>query len=712
MQELFGLKHKAITIYILIMMGVALLFTPFSIVQGQGALGFGIIQVVKENGFSAITSGNVSEAITVQAVLYTSNGQYKVYFGDKLVDSNVASGYYVASNFTIPEVTAGNYTITLTDVAIASNDTSSFVVNTAYVVQPIVPLAPAQLQEGSNLSLNVSITGGQPNTTNSVNITLIPPAGLNTTYTKMVSLTTSSLGTANIQMPFPDSSFAPSGSTTIYTGTYTAYFNQTQSLGQSSFFVGFTDKSQYHRQNIINVHAAGYQPSQSATLQITNPTGNVVSSQTVTSSSQGIISSTWNVPSNAPVGNYNITITPQGTAKTIADYQTFQIPGYPTSFRALNLANESISELLIEVFDQSANQRYNGTTLLDGITIMNLEAGSYTVTAYWNQVKVGEIPVTVAANGIYDIPCTLTNLQVKLQNKNGIVIPSTDLNLVIQYTDRTGLIQNRNVSGQTDISGIYNFNSTLPGISYTITASKYGVIFNQGNGTINNLPPQGNYQAIIICPEKTLTITTVDSNSALLSNARIELIEKESGIFFSVTTDSNGQAQLQVTFGQYRAKVYSSGNTLLNETTINVLSNTQTIIQCVLYNLKVTVKVVDYFGNPISNINVQISRSDMTSHSNVTQNDGTATFDNVVGGDIVVTAYLSGDENSYVATNIHASSSTIVELSMANYVVVAGMVMATTVLATIIIFLVAAMLLVCIVIYKKMGFKLRPKNKG
>jgi len=91
----------------------------------------------------------------------------------------------------------------------------------------------------------------------------------------------------------------------------------------------------------------------------------------------------------------------------------------------------------------------------------------------------------------------------------------------------------------------------------------------------------------------------VDYRFAVLPNARITLIEQASGIFYSVITDSDGYAQLQVTFGQYQIEVYTPTNELLNETVLNVVSNMQLQLNCVLYNLPISVKVVDYFGNGI-----------------------------------------------------------------------------------------------------------------
>ena len=82
--------------------------------------------------------------------------------------------------------------------------------------------------------------------------------------------TSNQYGTATAQVTYPNSSFQPNGNTTDYVGTYNIYFNQSASLAQSQFSVGFLDSTTYHRGNTVTIGAVGYQPNQAATLSITN----------------------------------------------------------------------------------------------------------------------------------------------------------------------------------------------------------------------------------------------------------------------------------------------------------------------------------------------------------------------------------------------------------------------------------------------------------
>jgi hypothetical protein len=692
-------------------MGTALLFTTNSKVNGQ--LGLYIYEVTNQGSINAISNSTVGTPVTVIATINTENGTYNLYLGGKLVNSGTSEIHYIAANFTIPEIPGGDYNLTLNDITEGTNTTFDLPILTAYSITPLAPTSPAQPQEGSNVALNVTVTGGQVNAAYGAEITVVLPPPLNTNFTKTISLTTSSLGTAQSQVAFPDSSFLPSGSTTNYAGNYAAYFNRTQALAQQNFTVGFTDKTQYHKQDSVSINAVGYQPSQTATLAVEYNNGSI-SSQTVTASSQGIITTTYQVPSSAAVGTYRVTITPTtGSQKAIPDVQTFEIPGYPVVFTALNLAGEIVPGILIEAVDQAGSSTvFSNMTGFDGAAQINLEKGSVTIDAYWNQVKVGETQVSTTGIGSYNITCQLSDLKIKVQDKNGVVIPFVDLSVTFQYTNRTGANQVGNMLGQTDLTGTYTFNSTLPHVSYTVNASKYNTVFNVGNNTLANLAAQPNVQATIICPDETLTVKTVDYNNAVIPDAHITLIEQASGIFYSATTDSNGNAQLQVTFGQYRLSVYTLDNVLLNATVLNVVSNTQSQIRCVLSNLQITVKIVDYFGNPISNVNVQLSRPGMNTQSATTKNDGKATFNNVLGGNVEITAHPTGNENGYVAKNIQVNSPTTVTIAMEKYVSLGGALVETSLLATLLIIIFVIVLLVIIEVLRRTDYKLIHKRES
>jgi len=708
-KESTGLKQKAITIALLVIMSSAILFTFNSPVSGQ-SIGLYIYEVTPQNSYAQIQNCTVHQPITLVATIGTVNGTYQVYFDTQLVDTGTSQVHFVDSNFTVPELPDNTYNITLVDVSADLNTTYSFPILTQYLITPEVPSAPAQLQEGSSVTFNVTIVGGDASATYGSAVTVVLPSPLGSNFTKTISMTTSALGSAQADVSFPDSTFSPAGSSTLYAGNYNVYFNMTQNLAQSQFAVGFTDLTTYHRGDTVKIRAVGYSPGQTSIVSL-NFNNGIIFTETDTASDQGIITTSYSVPLTAQIGQYTFTITPQSSpSKAVADVQAFQVPGYSVTFNSVNLAGEPVAGVILQALDQAANQTYSNTTNYYGSATINLEKGSATVDAYYNQVNVGEITPTISGNGTFTITCQLTDLTIKVQDKNGVAIPFVDLNMTYQYLT-TNTTQTGNAYGQTDLNGLFTFNSTFTKITYTIEASKYGQVFNTGNDTISNLAAVPRSEFNILCPDKTLSLNIVDYNFAAIPNARITLVEQASGIFYSVTSDGNGAAQVTVTFGQYNVNVYSESNVLLNSTVITVTSDAQASVRCTLYKLPVSVKVVDYFGNPISNIVVELTRTDVETVTATTGSDGMATFSNVVGGSVEIVAYQSGNQNSYVATNLQVNSPTTVTLTMSKYVVLAGSLVGTSALAAVILLVIVIVLLILAEIYKLTGFRLTRRSK-
>jgi hypothetical protein len=230
------------------------------------------------------------------------------------------------------------------------------------------------------------------------------------------------------------------------------------------------------------------------------------------------------------------------------------------------------------------------------------------------------------------------------------------LNIVYHYPSNAGS-KTGSASGQTDSSGSFTLNSILTSATCTIDASIYNQIFNAGNNTVSNLQSQATAQVFIICPTKTVTLSVVGNNQEPIPNARIELVELSNGLFYSAITDSSGSATTQATFGMYRARVYRD-NTLINETNVQVFSNSQQQIRCTLFGIQLSMAVVDFFGNPISNANVTLNGPEKIFQ--VTQSDGKAIFNNIVGGNIQIIAQASGTKDAYQAMTLTINQPTSV----------------------------------------------------
>ena len=276
-------------------------------------------------------------------------------------------------------------------------------------------------------------------------------------------------GAASAQVTYSDNStFQPSGLLIDYSGIYTAYFNQSLGLAQNTFSVGFLDSTSYHRGNTATIEATDYQPSQAAVLTVVNnETGvSLMSPISLTASADGIINSTFTIPSSAAVGFYNATITPTGVQKAVQDVETFAEVGYLIQVQTINLANEAVPNIQVQAVDSASGTVYNGTTGSNGMVSFNLDTGSYPLTAFWNNTNVGQTTITVTDNATFTLQCTkLTDLQILVQNENGVPMPFVNLAITYQFQPSNGgSIQTGNASVETGPSGIYTLNSTLTGI--------------------------------------------------------------------------------------------------------------------------------------------------------------------------------------------------------------------------------------------------------
>jgi len=681
-------------------MSFAVAFTPSDHVFGQNQnLGVTIYQVVPAGSYisngTSILTGPVGYALNLQGTIYTSNGTYQVIFANQVVASGTSEGYYVNANFSVPEVPSGTYALRLRDVPTNVNSTEDdFQVTITYSINAV----PSLVQEGSSVLFNVAVNGGDPTVVYNANVSVVLPSPLSTAYSKILSLgATSQKGTATAQVTFD--------SLTNYTGSYTVYFNQSVPLAQSQFSVGFLDSTTYHRGQTATINAIGYQPNQAATLSFTSSSGTSLDSESLTASDAGVISTTWVVPSNAATGTHTATITPQGIQKSIQDSQSFSIIGYAVTIKTVNLAGEVVPQIQIQATDQATNTVYNSTSGSDGIANFNLETGIISLTAFRNGVNVGQSNITVTGNGAFNLQCQLTDLKIIVQNENGAPIPFVNLAITYHYLlTNGGSSQTGNASGQTDPSGTFMLNSTLTGISYTINASLYNQVFNSGNNTANNVPAQAVSEIVITCPNEPLSINVVDYNQAAIPDARIELVELTSGLFYTASTDSSGSVTSQVTFGMYRTRIYKD-NILINETNIEAFSESQKQIRCTLYGIQVSVSVVDFFGRPIPNANVTLNGPEPEHFSAVTQGDGTVTFSNVIGGDMQIVAFASGAQNGYQAVTLTVVQPTSVQIKIDRYIALGPLLIQTSSLIAIAIILVAVILFVAVEIYRRKRVK-------
>ena len=89
----------------------------------------------------------------------------------------------------------------------------------------------------------------------------------------------------------------------------------------------------------------------------------------------------------------------------------------------------------------------------------------------------------------------------------------------------------------------------------------------------------------------------------------------------------------------------------------------------------------------------------------MTQGDGTATFNNVIGGDMQIVAFAQGAQNSYQAVTLTVDKPTSVQIQIDRYIVLGSLLIPVSSLITIIIILVAIVLLAIVEIYRRRKVK-------
>ena len=651
------------------------------------------------------SSGHVNDTVQLTANISTVNGTFQVMFDEFNITSGTATGNSVNAPFVVPDAVAGAHNVTVidTNATTAEKDTRTFTVTTAYYLDVPKIDPPGQRQEGDSVPINVTITGGESNTTYVANVTVEIPYNTvnNASYTAMLNLTTSLTGNGTIIANY-SGDFPPANTSLV--GEYKVLLNST--LGTGSFTVGLTNSTEYHRNQTVDIKAL-YQPGENVTLTITGK--NVTYSADQTADQFGIINYTsWAVPLNASMGTYTVNITTRGsTLKNPLDIQNFTVPGYDINVTTRNLATEPVESVNVIAFENE-NPVYNQTSSSDGIAPFRLESGNYTYEAHYKNETVSEGWINVTGATSLDMACNLTNLRiVVLALVNGSEIRIPEAGTFLARADTPSTAENENV---TDINGITVAHSLLPDINYVLNVSRYGTQFNTTN--IQTLLVDGNltawFNVTVTCPTFMLQVNVTDASNQAASDVLVKVQENMGGIRYENRTDAEGMAIFNSTFGKYQIGAYDSDGIKLNEVAVDLFRDQNISLPCQLYGLTVTIRILDYFGQPISNVNVTLHREGAMPRSNHTQADGSAVFSELTGGSLQVVVYLSDQTQPFTEGTYSVVTSTTIEMRANKYVMLAGFLVETSQLATVVIIVATVLFVLAIEVYRRR--RLKPKK--
>jgi hypothetical protein len=639
------------------------------------------------------SSGGVGTQVQITANLTTTNGEYSVFFDNELVANGTAFANEVVANFSVPQTYAGTHDIRLMDETTSENDTGVFFVTTSYFIGTVA--TQISFQEGDPVPISVNVTGGEKSASFAANVTVRAPNSA--TYTKVLDIATSSFGNATATATFPID-FSPVSSTNLI-GSYGLSLNDT--VANATFVVGLMNSTQYHRGDTVNIKAA-YTQSEIVTVTISgeNIPNDIAN---VSADLAGIASYDWTVPPFASIGSYAVRVVSANgtTIKTPPDTQNFTVPGFAVNATAKNLAGDPVSSVNVEAYEGTtlADNKTTGTT---GLAFLRLEIGNYTSRAFRNGQAVSETAVVVSNDTAFDIVCNLTNLRVEvvaILNGSEVSIPEVGV-LVISSGERF----------TTDINGVAVIRSLLPNTPYVLNVTRYSSSFNVttiSSLLINNAPVAW-FDAKIFCPNFVLQVTATKADGQPLTNAVVSISEALGVPSYEEHTDANGMAVFNAPFGSYVVRVYDNNMVKLNETTVALLDNQTLNMSCSLYGLTVTVKVVDYFGQGIANMEVTLQRLGQTQAATSTGPDGTVTFYNVVGGLLNVLVTSNGASTPIAAQSVNVEDlTTLISIHVDEYVVLAGMLVQTVQLTAIILIILIVVLILFLEVYRRRRHRLQ-----
>lgn len=393
-----------------------------------------------------------------------------------------------------------------------------------------------------------------------------------------------------------------------------------------------------------------------------------------------MVNDTFNVPSR-PVGSHDLTLHDITTANNAtAEFTVIEIIAYCQTRNKYD--QEPLANVSVDVYANTTHIT-SGTTNETGWTDFKLDRGNYTFKAFWNEELVGSLNGSITGNvtdymlqRTFYIECELAHITIAINDEEGNPLPFINVNLASSKPET--------LLFETNSTGIIATNA-FTNVSYTIESRRYDNLFD--TTLIENLTytRDGKDRINITCPTYSLFVYVLDSKEHTLKNVEVTVYEWSSErIVGSGSTDPDfGSITFNSTFGRYKIKVDSTEwgrKVVLNETVMDLIEDPFFfVVHCMISNLDPSVKVVDYFGQPIPNAEVKLERKFDEEYVNVanltTESDGTVSLPKT-GGDYRVSVHVMGE--CCEVRPIHLSESKAIEFKIDKYVTVGGYPIQTT----------------------------------
>jgi len=366
--------------------------------------------------------------------------------------------------------------------------------------------------------------------------------------------------------------------------------------------------------------------------------------------------------------------------------------------RTINLNKEPLADVLVEAYnvtDNIENRTGVGMTNKTGWVEFHVAKDSYySFKAFWKEAHVGSLlKQHITSNVTIDnFNCSLAHLKTVVIDEANVPLPYVNVTLTYSYLTAKNQTASEKFTFETEENGTIVASNVLTNANYTIEARRHGLLFNRTLVPgLNQLLENGWAKLTIVCPTYALFVQVLDSEKLPLPGVQVEVYEWGSQVLVrSEATNDRGSISFNGTFGKYKTRVHTYSEELkrrvvLNETVIGLTEDKMSLtIYCKISNIKPSVKVVDYFGQPILNAVIEVERKIDQDWVKVDPPRKTDSFGVTslpkIGGDYRISVYVL--EDLCETRTLYLDETRVVVFKTDKYTVVGGSPIRTSQLTT------------------------------
>lgn len=246
----------------------------------------------------------------------------------------------------------------------------------------------------------------------------------------------------------------------------------------------------------------------------------------------------------------------------------------------------------------------------DGKLVFRLALGSFDFTVTWFDIEVfNQADFQLNQDRTLNIFCSVYYINITPLDSKNVILENARIEIVNTDTDKIMM------TGDTGSVGTANFR--IPAGSFAVDIDWLGIGV---SSTVQTITKDEDF--IITCDVYYTKIKPVDSQSKIIENARVDVINKDTGrIVQTKSVGSTGSVEMRLPANTYIVRIYWL-DINVSYTVQTFASNDDVTINCNVFYL--TIKVVDITNIPVENANVFVNYNQITNifDSGVTDEEG------------------------------------------------------------------------------------------